>query len=169
MDGREPVSQQSIRVALPYEAVVKHVLGLDPLWLQDAALSALPPEVAPFPGGGSSLEVRIGEAVQDGGMAALPLIWNVTGRSPWRVSGMLTMQPAADGLETAVALRARVGEANQPDRPWGLPAEEVTDFVARTFLQRLYWALEALRRTDDGRVPSTGGVLAEPAPEDYDW
>src|SRR5688572_23723254 len=122
MNGREAVSQQSIRVGLPYEAVVEHVLALDLLWLQDAARSALPPEVAPFPGGGSSLEVRIGEAVPDRGVAAVPLVWNITGQSPWRVSGMLTMQPLAGGAETNVALRTRVGEGlDQPGEPWGLP------------------------------------------------
>lgn len=164
------MSQQSIRVSLPYEAVVEHVLGLDLLWLQDAARSALPPEVTPFPGTGSSLEVRIGDPVHDRGMSALPLIWNVTGPSPWRVSGMLTMQPDEGGTETYVTVRTWVADLlPEPEKPHGLPADEVADFVARTFLQRLYWALEALRRPDDPPPPSAGGLLAEPGPDDYDW
>jgi len=174
MDGREPMSEQSIRVRLPYEAVVKHVLALGDVWLRDAARSAIPPEVvAPSSGTMPFGEALIGEPLHDNGMCALPLSWFGAGRPPWKVSGLLALRPAEGPAETYVAMRTWITEwFPESAGPAPLPGDEVADFVARSFLQRLYWALEALDGTGDRRPAEpapTGGLLPEPAPEDYDW
>jgi hypothetical protein len=166
------VSEQSIRVGLPFQDAVGHVAALDIEWLRDAARSAIPPEVAPAPGVRTGVDVRIGDPHDDGVIWSLPLTWAGGGQGAWRLTGTLSLRPSHARSETHLVVEIRVVEdTSEAESVTALRGDEIADFAGRSLLQRLYWALEALAQaaSPTPAVPAAGPVLAEPGPEDYDW
>lgn len=153
-----------IQVARPFDVVAQQVLELDEAWLEDAVRIATKPVVA----GGSTrapgtdptlgVRVRVGWPCRRWGVVRLPMEWELTRNVPaWALRGELEVRQVSPD-ETRMAVTMTATERVSPGQTEQSGVEEAAEIVTRSFLQRLFWTLEALSRYD--LLDQGGGRMA---------
>ena len=142
----------TIQVSRPFEVVARQVLELNEAWLADAVRTAGVAACRGTPPGDegtAGFQVRVGWPCRRWGLLRLPMEWEVTGvMAPRALSGELEVrQVSADetriGVKMALSKEPAVPQGSEPVR-----VVETAELVTRLFLQRVFWTLEALSRSD---------------------
>jgi len=152
-------ARHTVRVDRPFEAASREFLDLEPELLEEAARGAARQAEAALRPGGSRwgepsllVSLEVGEAGPTrGGFLVLPLRWRIFGGAvPLDLGGEFEIRPVGTG-EVQIGLRMRW-------RPDALPggasdrvrARRVMEAATQSFLNRVYWLLEARYRRTAG-------------------
>lgn len=137
---------QTIEVTRPFQVVARQVLALDEGRLGYAARNALRGTAnwgAPLDASTTGVRVRVGSPRQGKRRLWLPLDWEVTGIvRPWALRGALDVRELSLG-ETRLAFAAKLAG---PDPGEPIRVAEAAGRVTQSFLQQVFWILEALTR-----------------------
>jgi hypothetical protein len=143
------MSHQVLRIALPCNVVAQQVLGLGEIWLEDAvrtAVSAGTPSGEARQGARTAgIGVRIGRPCGGPDALELPMEWELPGAGgAVVVRGELAVVPAGHD-EALIGVNMAVStEASAPRLAERTPLEEIIESATGSFLQRLFWTLQAM-------------------------
>lgn len=145
----------SVRISRPFDVVTQQLLGLEDQLLRDAAVAATGQgEASPHRGraptanGALDVDLRVGVPNTEQGLFALPLTWRVSGGPlPCDLSGEFEVR-AVTAREAQVAFRMVSAVGAHLDTDEEARARRMVEVATRSFLNRVFWTLEARSRLD---------------------
>lgn len=151
-----PLAGHAIEISRPSAVVAEQVVALGAAWLEDAvrtatwraaAVGGITPETGAS--GSNGVRVRIGRPSEGSDVFRLPMEWE----APWTIlpdqlRADLEISPA-DRLAARIAATISAPRTLVPEQQTErVRLEEIADVAVRSFLQRLFWTLEALGHYD---------------------
>lgn len=151
-----PLAGHAVEILRPSAVVAEQVIALGEAWLEDAvrtaawraaAVGGVAPETDA--GGINRVRVRVGRPSEGSDVFRLPMEWEAPGTMlPDQLRADLEISPA-DRLAARIAATISAPRTLVPEQETErIRIEEIADVAVRSFLQRLFWTLEALGHYD---------------------